>query len=481
MAVNFSQRRSAIEEDGVYIGGFDLRKAILPIRDQGGRLDTSEDRIERINAGVEQDWTPEEEAKLLRKLDLRVLFPCCVIYFLAYLDRVNLGNVKILQSGTPSSITNSTGGAIVIAMAGVKNSAGLLATRALLGVPESGVGKHPRAPPCFWYRPRERALRLAVFHASNALAGAVSAFFAAGIDHLNGRGGIKSWQWVFLIEGAIPVVCAAPLYFILLSFPEDSKALTDRERYIAINRFGRGATRSTDVTWDTSAFIRIMTRPSTYCFFVSYICVAIIAVSQATFLPSIFHEFMEFSTTKSNIYTAAVYLALIPPYVLWSLHSDWVRERLWHFLIPIILSVPCYAVWTFFAFHSEASSIKPISLYGVAILGKLIAISQPIILSYRSSTLYGAAEQAVGTSAAVASLSIASIIAPQMLPDSDAPLYQSGFIAYAENAQVSDAAMARMHAIQAEETARQLDSEKLKGVEGGSEGHVEEIELASRK
>lgn len=37
----------------------------------------------------------------------------------------------------------------------------------------------------FWYRPRERALRLAVFHASNALAGAVSAFFAAGIDHVS--------------------------------------------------------------------------------------------------------------------------------------------------------------------------------------------------------------------------------------------------------------------------------------------------------
>ena len=143
---------------------------------------------------------------------------------------------------------------------------------------------------------------------------------------------------------------------------------------------------------------------------------------------------MEFSTTKSNLYTAAVYLVLIPPYVLWSLHSDWVRERLWHFLIPVILSVPCYgifasmlnksthlsiligslAVWTFFAFHSKTSSIRPISLYGVAFLGKLIAISQPIILSYRSSTLYGAAEQAVGTSAAVASLSIASIIAPQV-------------------------------------------------------------------
>lgn len=34
-----------------------------------------------------------------------------------------------------------------MAMAGVKNTAGLLAARALLGVPESGVGKHPRDPP----------------------------------------------------------------------------------------------------------------------------------------------------------------------------------------------------------------------------------------------------------------------------------------------------------------------------------------------
>lgn len=44
----------------------------------------------------------------------------------------------------------------------------------------------------------------------------------------------------------------------------------------------------------------------------------------------------------------------------------------------------------------------------------MIVVAQPVILSYRSATLYGAAEQAVGTSAAVASLSVASIIAPQV-------------------------------------------------------------------
>ncbi|KAJ5558581.1 hypothetical protein N7535_008797 [Penicillium sp. DV-2018c] len=556
-----SERRKAIEAEGVYIAGFGLNGVVMPKRTTDGNHDSTEDRIERFNA-AEQDWTPQEEAKLLRKLDLRILLPCCIIYFVAYLDRVNLGNVKILQSKTPDSIDSSLNlkgvdfnwavsisyftvtallipstllfkkysakvyfptimilwGAVAMAIAGVKSAAGLLVARFFLGVPESGV-----VPCCvlyfsFWYRPRERAWRLAVFHAFNALAGAVSAFLAAAIDHLNNRGGLKSWQWVFIVEGAIPVALAFPVYFLLLTFPETSKALSERERYIAINRFGRGATRSTDVTWDTSAFIRIMTRPSTYCFFVSYICVTIIAVSQATFLPSIFHNFLSFSTTKSNLYTAALYLAIIPLYLIWSLHSDWVRERTWHFLLPCIASIPCYAVWTHFSFNADATSIKPISLYGIALLGKLVVISQPIILSYRSSTLYGAAEQAVGTSAAVASLSIASIIAPQIFPDSDGPLYQSGFIACvaleavailsyccipvlllweaesrkkktghvmplravldAENAQVSEATIARLHAIHAEEEqAHYLEKAKFKG---GSVEHVDIVETGPR-
>jgi len=45
----------------------------------------------------------------MRKLDFRVLLPCCIVYFLAYLDRANLGNVKILQKGKPSSLEGSLG------------------------------------------------------------------------------------------------------------------------------------------------------------------------------------------------------------------------------------------------------------------------------------------------------------------------------------------------------------------------------------
>jgi hypothetical protein len=81
-------------------------------------------------------------------------------------------------------------------------------------------------------------------------------------------------------------------------------------------------------------------------------------------------------------------------------------------------SVDFPVLGTYVSSHHSFGDIKPISLYGIAFLGNLVSIAQPAALSYRSSTLYGAAEQAVGGASAVAALSIASIIGPQV-PHSD--------------------------------------------------------------
>jgi len=78
--------------------------------------------------------------------------------------------------------------------------------------------------------------------------------------------------------------------------------------------------------------------------------------------------------------------------------------------------IPGYAVWLYTSQHPEArgTTISYMALYGMAFLGGMCRPAQPVLLSYRSSTLYGAAEQAVGGAAAVASLSIASIMGPQV-------------------------------------------------------------------
>jgi len=87
---------------------------------------------------------------------------------------------------------------------------------------------------------------------------------------------------------------------------------------------------------------------------------------------------------------------------------------MWHYLLPVIAAIPCFAIYTHVASHQNFGGISPISLYGLGFLGNLVPIAQPAALAYRSSTLYGASEQAIGGATAIASLSIASIIGPQV-------------------------------------------------------------------
>ncbi|KAL9088345.1 MAG: hypothetical protein Q9165_006270 [Trypethelium subeluteriae] len=465
---NFRRRRAILEQQGVYIGGWSIKNALTPTKRSDSRSDVEGDGEEKEL--VEQNWTKTDEAKLRRKIDLRVLFPCCIINFLAVLDRANMGNVKILQQGTPDSLKASLGlhgtqfnwavsvayfaatallipsnllmkkisarwyfplamlswGCIVMSFAGVKGFGGLLAGRFALGIPESGVGPCSILYLSFWYKPSERAFRIGVLHSAGSLATAVSGFLALALNNLNEKGGLKAWQWVFLIEGSLPILLAPLLWLCLLTYPEDTKALTDRERYIAVNRFGRGSTRKTDVTWSWPAFCRILSRPSTYVFFISFVSLGIVASAQGTFLPTFLSSFLHFSVAKSNLYTSVVKLSIIPIYWGYGYHSDWTHERMWHYIMPGLIALPRYVVWTYASSHPE-HSISNMSLYGLSFIGQMVQVGPPILLAYRSATLYGACEQAVGIAVAIASASIANILAPQLYPEQHGPRFLPGF------------------------------------------------------
>jgi hypothetical protein len=296
----FQEKRAAVEAEGVFIGGWSIRKAIAPTRINGkiGTLpmhwpddrpyiipESSQDKAEHVSAI--QDWDDAEERRLLRKIDLRVLLPCCIVYFFAYLDRANMGFAAVMQAGTPANIEEDLHlhgiqfnwavsityfmvtvlllpsnllmktvsgkryfpcvmigfGVVVASISAVKNAAGLLTARFFLGIPESGV-----VPACimyfsFWYKPSERAWRIGIFHAANSLASGVGGFLAIGIDNLNGKMGLESWRWLFvsravpwvvhtdkrqIIEGVMPIAMSVPVYFMLLTFPETSTALNER-------------------------------------------------------------------------------------------------------------------------------------------------------------------------------------------------------------------------------------------------------------
>jgi hypothetical protein len=60
---------------------------------------------------------------------------------------------------------------------------------------------------------------------------------------------------------------------------------------------------------------------------------------------------------------------------------------MWHYLIPVLGAIPCFAIWTHVASQESFGGISPIGLYGVAFLGNLVSIAQPAALSYRYASL----------------------------------------------------------------------------------------------
>lgn len=177
-------------------------------------------------------FTPQEEARLVRKIDLLLLPSLSTLYLLSFLDRSNIANARVdgmnvdlhLSAGQYSAALTlffvgyvlaelpanwglratsppiwMPGLALVFGILSlvqglVGNAQGLLAVRFFLGVAESGL--FPGTVFIFsqWYKRKERVVRVSAFFGGAAAAGAFGGVLAYGIGYMDGIGGKKGWQ-----------------------------------------------------------------------------------------------------------------------------------------------------------------------------------------------------------------------------------------------------------------------------------------------
>lgn len=87
----------------------------------------------------------------------------------------------------------------VMTLSGVTSSfAGLLVTRFLIGVFESGFFPGAIWLVSQWYPPQRTQTRMAMFYLSSAASGAFSGLLAAGIAQMDGLGNYEGWRWMFV-------------------------------------------------------------------------------------------------------------------------------------------------------------------------------------------------------------------------------------------------------------------------------------------
>lgn len=383
------------------------------------------------------------ERRLMAKIDWHVL-PClCVLYLLAFLDRVNISNAAIL--GLKKELDIETGnkyntaltiffvpyiiceipsnillkkfkphvwltlcmflfGVVMICQGLVSNWGGLMTTRFFLGLFESGM-----FPGCFyllgmWYTRTEAQKRFSFFFSSTTLAGAFGGLLAYGIAQMNGARGYMGWRWVFIIEGVITSVAAIILFFFMSDFPEEVKWLTDEERAYVRAKLARDVGKSAHhAKLGTREVLAVLKDWKVIVGGFMYFGLIVPAYGYAYFAPTIIKTF-DYDSVQTQLYSIPPWAAAFGFSMVVAFFSDRLRHRFAFTLIPIAIAIVGFGM--LLGIHD-----KHHVQYGALFLVTCGAYSaMPVVVCWFAMNLGGHHRRSVGTAWQVGFGNIGGII-----------------------------------------------------------------------
>lgn len=111
-------------------------------------------------------------------------------------------------------------GAVTIGSAWVKSYGDYCAARIMLGVFEAGLFQGCFYTLSCWYLPSELQTRCAWWYSATMLSGAFGGLLAYAVGPLQGHLGLKQWQYLFIIEGALTMFFGLLGLWLCPDFPE---------------------------------------------------------------------------------------------------------------------------------------------------------------------------------------------------------------------------------------------------------------------
>jgi hypothetical protein len=307
-------------------------------------------------------------------------------------------------------------GSITMTLAAVHNADGLLAARFFLGLTEAGLFPGILYYLSMWYTRAEQAFRIAMFFGAATVAGAFSGFLAAGVTSLHGVGGLRGWQWLFLLEGATTVLIAFVCFWYLPDGPATAWFLTPSERILATERIAAEHADSGNVTWKDIQSVLLDWK--SWCHMLMALGGATPFYCIALFLPSIVKG-MGFTSLAAQAMSSPPYIAAFVVLTLNSWHSDRQQERGFHVAFPLII-----ASLGFLALALVRDRMIQYILI-VLTVASLVA-HVPIVLSWCSNNFAGAARRSVALALATSFNNVGGFVSGQLYRQDDAPYYSRG-------------------------------------------------------
>ncbi|MFI5606409.1 MFS transporter [Amycolatopsis sp. NPDC051903] len=281
------------------------------------------------------------ESRVVRKLSTRLLPVLIIGYFLAIIDRANLGVAALTMNAdlgigaaafgfaasvffvpyvvleVPSNLALArfgarwwiarilvTWGIISAAHALVWNIPSLYVARALLGAAEAGFFPGVIFYLTLWFPAAYRGRIMATFTAGIPVALIIGTPLSGLILNLEGWAGLHGWQWVYLIEGIPAVLMGVLIPWLLPKSPETAKFLTAEERAWLTETLAREAAQREALGESGSTrrkVLKTLLSPKVLMFAVAYYGLTNLNGAVSTFLPQILKPFGLGNTTTTFV------------------------------------------------------------------------------------------------------------------------------------------------------------------------------------
>lgn len=313
------------------------------------------------------------EKRVMRKVTLRIVPFIMLLYFIAFLDRVNIGFAALTMNQdlgfsptvfgfgagifflgyflfeVPSNlILHKVGARIWIArvmitwglvsgcMAFVQGTTSFYTLRFLLGVAEAGFFPGIILYLSYWFPATRRAQVTAIFMAAAPLSTALGSPLSAALLEMHGLLGFAGWQWMFVVEAVPAVLLGIVVLFYLTDRPEKAKWLTDEERdwlreTLQKEERARAAKQSHTSAWKGLADKRVLALA------LVYFGTSAGLYTLGIWSPQIIQSFGASSMTIGFLNAFPAIIGVVGM-VLWARHSDRSGERSWHVIGACLLA-----------------------------------------------------------------------------------------------------------------------------------------------
>lgn len=330
-----------------------------------------------------------DEAALFSKITLRLIPFLLFAYVLCYIDRSNV-SFAYLRFKTDVGLTDASYGLgagifylgyvifevpsnmllekfgartailrIMVAWGVVSASTAFVSSpfqfyivRTLLGAAEAGFFPGLILYLSYWFPSSRRAGATSMLMVSLCVAGMLGGPLSGGIMQIFGDVHmLKSWQWMFLLEGAPALLMGVIAFFYLDNRPEDARWLTDDEKHYLRALLDNEQAGKQHVKGTGAIFSKLLRDPRIYLLSIAYFF-SPWALSVLNFWgPAIIRQSGISSPFVIGLLTMIPNIAGAISMIAVGRRSDRMQERRWHFMVTV--SVTALGSLLLAAFHTS--------------------------------------------------------------------------------------------------------------------------------